>query len=115
MQTQDVLGELNDYAGIFKLLGDPTRLHIMAILSLKELCVCELVELLSLSQSNISQHLAKLRSYGLVKERKEAQWIYYSINWERTTLLKEITGLIRLDKDEIDAIMSFSRKNKCKI
>jgi ArsR family transcriptional regulator len=45
-----------------------------------ELCVCELTEALQVSQPKISRHLAQLRECGLLTDRREGQWIYYSIN-----------------------------------
>ena len=67
-------------ADILKVLGDPNRLHILSLISHQELCVCEITSILNISQSNASQHLARLRSVDLVKERRNAQWIYYSLN-----------------------------------
>jgi ArsR family transcriptional regulator len=64
-------------ADTFKVLGDPNRLHILSLISHQELCVCEITSILNISQSNASQHLARLRSVDLVKERRNAQWIYY--------------------------------------
>ena len=46
----------------------------------KELCVCDLTEKLQLSQPKISRHLALLRSSGLLQDRRQSQWVYYSIN-----------------------------------
>ncbi|GAC89964.1 ArsR family transcriptional regulator [Anoxybacillus flavithermus NBRC 109594] len=43
-------------------------------------CVCELVDMLQMSQPAISQHLRKLKDNGLVKESKKAQWVFYSLN-----------------------------------
>lgn len=65
---------------VFKALGEPTRLAIMKFLSLQEMCVCELVATLDMSQPRISQHLKVLKQAGLVKERKVKQKSYFSIN-----------------------------------
>ncbi|HEY0827474.1 MAG TPA: metalloregulator ArsR/SmtB family transcription factor [Bacilli bacterium] len=65
---------------VYKLLGDKTRLTILALLRVQELCVCHLVDILDMSQPNISQHMRKLKSAGLVKETRKGQWIYYSLN-----------------------------------
>lgn len=65
-----------------KMFDDPTRLKILRLLLERELCVCQLVELLKLPQPTVSQHLAKLRMMRLVSERKSAQWVYYSANRE---------------------------------
>ncbi|MEN6460398.1 MAG: metalloregulator ArsR/SmtB family transcription factor [Syntrophomonas sp.] len=65
---------------LFKALGEPTRLKIMKFLSLQELCICELVAILDMSQPRISQHVKTLRQAGLVKERKDKQKSYFSLN-----------------------------------
>ena len=65
---------------IFKALGDINRLKILCLLSLYELCVCEIEVLLDLSQSNVSRHLAKLKSANLISGDKDALWIHYRIS-----------------------------------
>lgn len=61
------------YENQFKALGEPTRLKIIKLLSSKDLCVCELEEIMQFSQPRISQHLKVLKQAGLVKERKDGQ------------------------------------------
>jgi len=65
---------------IFKAMGEPTRLRIIKLLAERELCVCELEEIMQISQPRISQHLKVLRQAGLVKERREAQKRMCSFN-----------------------------------
>jgi len=65
---------------IFKAIGDKNRLKILCLLSLHELCVCEIEVLLELSQSNVSRHLAKLRSENIISGDKDAQWTHYKIS-----------------------------------
>lgn len=67
---------------VFKVLGDTTRLKIVKLLSAKELKVGDIVQILGLAQSSVSQHLAKLRSAKLVNERREGQVVYYSLNFD---------------------------------
>ncbi|PIR19573.1 MAG: transcriptional regulator [Elusimicrobia bacterium CG11_big_fil_rev_8_21_14_0_20_64_6] len=64
---------------LFKSFADPTRLRILGLLSLGELCVCDLMSVLSAPQSKVSQHLAFLRSAGLVVYRQEGKWRHYSL------------------------------------
>lgn len=70
---------------ILKALSDQTRLRIVNLLTTGELCVCDLISVLSLPQSTISRHIAKLRSLGLVEDRREGRWIFYSLGptWDR--------------------------------
>ncbi len=70
-----------DQVNFFKCLSDETRLNIVTLIAEnKELCVCDLTEKLQLSQPKISRHLALLRSSGLLQDRRQSQWVYYSIN-----------------------------------
>jgi len=64
---------------ILKALSDETRLRIINLLYEKELCVCDIMETLQITQTKASRHLAYLKNAGLVKDRKQAQWAYYSM------------------------------------
>ncbi|MBM7558042.1 ArsR/SmtB family transcription factor [Halanaerobacter jeridensis] len=75
--TDDVIERLAD---TFKVLSDPTRIKILNALANKELCVCDISELLDMSQSAISHQLRKLRDLKLVKHRKEGRTVYYSLD-----------------------------------
>jgi ArsR family transcriptional regulator len=72
---------------LFKALGDETRLRIMEILEAQEMCVCELMVALDLTQPTASHHLGLLETAGLVKRRKEGKWVFYSLTKETTELL----------------------------
>ncbi|MBQ0755696.1 metalloregulator ArsR/SmtB family transcription factor [Amphritea sp.] len=65
----------------FKCIADETRLKsVLLIKQKKELCVCELMSALELSQPKVSRHLAQLKKAGLLTDRRQGQWIFYSIN-----------------------------------
>ena len=65
---------------VFKALGDPVRIRIIEMLSVNgEMCVCKIMEQLSMTQPAVSHHLAALKNAGLVHPRKEGQWIHYSL------------------------------------
>ena len=66
-------------ADIFKVLSDENRLRIFSILINENLCVCEIEMALNMTQSNVSRHLSKLKSFDLITGVKEAQWVYYKI------------------------------------
>ena len=84
----------------FKVLGDKTRLRILALLRGQELCVCDLTEVLGISQPGVSQHMRRLRQAGYVHERRGGQWIYYSLNREHPLLNLLLPTLPKLDEDE---------------
>ncbi|MBA2435131.1 MAG: winged helix-turn-helix transcriptional regulator [Chthoniobacterales bacterium] len=72
--------QLEEFAEFLGLVGNGTRLKIVFLLTeFKELCVCDLAEILDLSVSAVSQQLARLRTFGLLKSRRENQTIFYSI------------------------------------
>lgn len=67
-------------AEFFKVLSDPARLQILwLLLNNRELCVCDIMGTLKITQSKASRHLATLRHGGLVVDRKEGAWSYYSL------------------------------------
>lgn len=70
-----------------KAMAHPLRLKVLCILGGEELSVQEIVGAVGTSQSNISQHLAILRDKGILKSRKDANKVYYSINDPRTLRL----------------------------
>ena len=70
-----------DAITLLKCLGDATRLRILLLtLEESELCVCELVEALDLSQPKISRHLALMKTAKILSDRRQGQWIHYRIN-----------------------------------
>jgi ArsR family transcriptional regulator len=79
-------------APILRALGDDTRLRIFSLLTKAELCVCEIEDILDLSQSLVSNHLAVLRRAGLVESRRDSEdgrWIFYRANASATIALRE--------------------------
>ncbi len=76
MLSQETYLEL---AETFKIFSDPTRLKIMSLLVTEELCVCDISEILEMSQSAVSHQLRTLRSKNLVKFRKDGKQAYYSL------------------------------------
>lgn len=67
-------------AEFFKALSDETRLKIIDMLSQQEMCVCEIIDKLQMSQPAVSHHLKILRQAGLVVDSREGKWIYYTVN-----------------------------------
>ncbi len=67
---------------VMKALSDPSRIKIMKMLEVKELCVCELTAILGLAQSTVSKHLKILEEASLVDSRKEGVWVNYKLTDE---------------------------------
>lgn len=99
--------EASDLAQIarwFHALADETRLGIVRQLAQGERCVCDLTEALDAAQSRLSFHLKTLKTAGLVSDRREGRWVYYSINSEVLDAMAEIVGELKpivggLDRD----------------
>ena len=70
---------LYDLAELFKVFGDSTRIKILYALFEAELCVCDIAQLLGLSQSAVSHQLRVLKSSRLVKPRKDGKTVFYSL------------------------------------
>jgi ArsR family transcriptional regulator, arsenate/arsenite/antimonite-responsive transcriptional repressor len=94
---------------LFKTLGDETRLRIFNLLLDGELCVCDIESALRVSQVNASRHLAKMKSSGLLQSRKNAQWVYYSMNKD---FAAKHEALIESLKDEMKKVQYFREDMK---
>lgn len=70
---------LSRTADVLKFLADKNRIRILSVLSRQETCVAELISLLAMPQPLVSYHLGKLRSMGLVRSRRQAQWVFYTL------------------------------------
>ncbi len=79
-------------ARLFHALSDETRLSILKRLRHGERCVCELTDVLDAAQSRLSFHLRVLREAGLVTDRREGRWMYYTLN---TEVLADVADLAR--------------------
>jgi ArsR family transcriptional regulator len=93
---------MKQYVDLFKALSDETRLRIMVLLSEEELCVCQIEAALELPQAKVSRHLTVLRYAGLVKDRRDGLWIYYSLTEPRNKVEENLFECFRecLRKDK---------------
>lgn len=85
---------------VFKVLSEPIRLQILDFLSCGELCACDILKNLSISQPNLSHHMKVLIESGLVDVQKRATWMYYSINYDRVEELHQYINALTKPKDE---------------
>ena len=118
------MNDLKKEINIIKALGDETRLRILKLLLKRELCVCELEAALNLTQSKISRHLTVLRSTGLVKDRRDGQWIFYSLFRSKDAFGNSLIQIIRNslsesvlveeDKRRLEKKLSQKYAYKCK-
>ncbi|ALF56550.1 hypothetical protein ACX27_25265 [Nostoc piscinale CENA21] len=87
MQTPSTVSNL--IAAGFHALSDPLRINILELLRQQELCVCDLCDALSVSQSKLSFHLKTLKDARLVNSRQEGRWIYYGLNIPQFSVLEQ--------------------------
>ena len=71
--------DLYDLAELFKVFGDSTRIRILFVLFESEMCVCDIAELLGMTQSAISHQLRALKNARLVKARREGKTVFYAL------------------------------------
>jgi DNA-binding transcriptional ArsR family regulator len=92
---------MKEIAKTFKLLSDPTRLRILMVLSRKELCVCQIMGVLEVSQSLVSKNLHLLYTAGFVDERKDGKLVFYSISKnlsrDHARLIHLLTAILKGD------------------
>jgi ArsR family transcriptional regulator len=111
-------------AKTLKLLSDPTRLRILMLLTKKELCVCQIMGILGISQPLVSRNLNLLYGAGFLKERKDGKLVFYSIEEKMDpvkrrllAVLKEALGsdrILAVDLQSLDDCEKFQRKTgKC--
>ena len=118
---------MDDLLNFFNILSDKTRLRILLLLLENELCVCELMGALDMSQPRISQQLSILKQSKLVKDRRNGKWIYYKVDesvdvefikkvFELLPIWLENDDIFKLDKLNLNACFEIERKTgKCDI
>jgi DNA-binding transcriptional ArsR family regulator len=104
-------------------LSDPGRARLLLALRGRELCVCQLVELLGLAPSTVSKHLSVLRQAGLVEYRKRGRWAFYrraeeappavrdALRWLDASLSRD--EMVRRDRDRLRDILRISPEELC--
>lgn len=105
---------ISQLTSIFKALGEPTRLKIVRLLSTQELYLCELAEVLDMSQPRVSQHIKVLKNAGIIQERKQGQRSFFKVDSQiasgRLVLFQQLmdSDLNRLN----EFTMEFERLNE---
>ena len=99
IHKKDQFSELDiALAEMMKALAHPARIEILRILAEKNTCICgEIVEVLPLSQSTVSQHLKELKNVGLIKGEIEGVKSCYCINWEKFKYLQNLFASFSTD------------------
>ena len=99
---------MRDTAAMYKALGDETRLQMLWLLmNHRELCVCDFMEVLSVSQSKASRHLRTLFHAGLVDDRREGLWVYYSLRKATDALARSTLRAMKSNLASRDEAQTF--------
>lgn len=114
---------MTELVRITKALADEQRLKLMAALGRREVCVCQLTELLKLAPSTVSKHLSILQQAGLIVGRKQGRWVHYRLagreagslvretlawlhaamrpNNDATRVRGRLAGILKMDPEEL--------------
>jgi ArsR family transcriptional regulator, arsenate/arsenite/antimonite-responsive transcriptional repressor len=93
-------------------IANEKRLALLRVLLQRELCVCELQSTFGWSQPLISHHLGVLRQVGLVQDRRDAQWVYYSVAPERLADLRQAFAFL-LDPHDLPQTARSGANQRC--
>lgn len=110
---------MNYIEQILKALSDSNRLRILVFINQKKLCVCELAELLDITQPSVSKHLKKLKEAGMIESEQDGFWTNYFLSKElfkTHRFIKQILDEVQELKDvqkKIKQIQSLERENLC--
>jgi ArsR family transcriptional regulator, arsenate/arsenite/antimonite-responsive transcriptional repressor len=89
---------------LFKALADATRLRILNLLLVGEVCVCDIHDTLGIPQPKASRHLAYLRASGLVDARKDGQWVHYKLSNSTDPVVSVIRDAVTHALGHVDAV-----------
>ena len=89
--SRTIVSQISEASRLFHALSEPTRLRILEQLKDGEQCVCELTDVFNTGQSRLSFHLRVLKEAGLINDRPEGRWTYYSLNVEG---IKELASFV---------------------
>jgi ArsR family transcriptional regulator len=116
---------MREFMAITKALSDPGRVRILLALRRKELCVCQITELLGFAPSTMSKHLSILHHAGLIQSRKSERWVHYrlpdrpaptavreALDWVHQSLAK--TDEARADTRRLNKILKMDVKEICR-
>jgi DNA-binding transcriptional ArsR family regulator len=115
---------MESFLAITRALSDENRVRALLALRDKEICVCQLIELLQLAPSTVSKHMTVLRQARLVEGQKRGRWMYYrqatvdapfevrkALEWVRACAL---SSRIRDDRKRLAAILKLDRGELCR-
>ncbi len=85
---------MDNYTKIFKALGDETRLRIVKMLEVKDMCVCEITSVIGSSMPTVSSHLKILKEAGLVEQDRSEKFINYRLPEKRNEFIEKVLEVV---------------------
>jgi DNA-binding transcriptional ArsR family regulator len=101
---------MDDFMDITKALSDENRVRILMSLQKRELCVCQIIELLGLAPSTVSKHISILKHAKLIKSRKDGLWMHYSLPSKPSAEIKQIIEWVCCSLGKNEKIQADIRK-----
>lgn len=105
---------------LFKAFSDESRLRIINLLLQGELCICNLTDILEMPQSKVSRHMAYLKHSGVVDDRREGIWVYYSLcepkDRAHASILQSLESSFAeydIFKHDLEKLKQLKPKNSC--
>ena len=93
----------DECVNVFKVLADPTRVRILRLLTVKSLCVCEVMSIIGMAQSTTSKHLRMLRDVGLIEDQPGSIWTVYRIT---APLPAHLDGILKFIKSTEESALT---------
>lgn len=116
---------MRDLLAITKALADENRLRVIGLLRGRELCLCQIIEVLRLAPSTVSKHMSILHQARLVESRKEGRWAYFrladhevpsealqAIEWVLASLKQDNQG--KADQQHLKGVLKMEPKELCR-
>lgn len=113
-----------EFMNVIGALNDGNRVRMLSVLAGRELCVCQIVEMLGLAPSTVSKHLSILRQARLVDDRKEGRWMYYRRPDRPGPLVKQVLKMIdraltddeqmQADRERVEKILCIEKEELCR-
>ena len=109
---------MDDLAQIFKIFSDKNRLRIIALLSNRKMCVCELAFVLDVTQPSVSRHLKKMKEAGIILDEQDGLWTNYFLNCNDSkakTILKHVETWLKEDDTVASDLKKLDKADRTKI
>ena len=106
--------ESENGAKLIKAIAEPIRLQILDILSNGEMCACDILQNLSITQPTLSHHMKALTASGWVIARKKATWMYYSVNHDAVEQMHQFMLSLTAQKSNAPIKMNCDRDACCR-